>query len=189
MTTFNVHTKQTASPEAAQLLAAAEKAYGFVPNLLATFAESPATLKGYVTLGEIFGESSFSPTEQQTVLLAASRYNECHYCLAAHSTIAKMQNVATNVVDAIRDERPIADARLESLRQFTEAVIDKRGWLSEDEVDTFIAAGFTKAQAFEVILGAALKTISNYINHIAETPIDDAFAANARHATSDRAAG
>lgn len=189
MTTFDVHTKETASADAAQLLAAAEKAYGFVPNLLGTFAESPATLKGYMTLGKIFDESSFSPTERQTVLLTISRDNECRYCLAAHSTIAGMQNVPADVVDAIRDDRPIGDERLETLRQFTATVVAKRGWLTGAEVDAFIGAGFTRAQVFEVILGVGLKTISNYINHVADTPVDAAFAPRQWQPTVDREAG
>ena len=188
MTMFDVHTKESAPADSVQLLASAEKAYGFIPNLLGTFAESPATLKGYMTLGKIFDESSFTPSELQTILLTISRYNECRYCLAAHSTIAGMHNVPAAIVDAIRDDQPIADDRLETLRQFTVKVVDKRGWLSEGEVAEFIAAGFTKAQVFEVVLGVGLKTISNYINHVAETPVDATFAARQWQPPVDREA-
>jgi alkylhydroperoxidase family enzyme len=51
-----------------------------------------------------------------------------------------------------------------------------RGWVEETDIERFIAAGFTRAQVLEVILGVAMKTISNYSNHIAETPLDEAFA-------------
>ena len=176
MTTFDVHTKETAVPAAARLLGNAEKAYGFIPNLLGVFAESPTTLKGYMTLSKIFEESSFTPTEREVILLAASRYSDCHYCVAAHSSIADLQGVPAEVIDAIRDDRPIADQKLETLRDFTVAVIEKRGWVSEIDIDEFLAAGFTRAQVLEVILAVGLKTISNYINHVVDTPIDDAFA-------------
>ena len=73
MTTFDVHTKDTASPAAAELLAGAEKAFGFIPNLLGTFAESPVALEAYMSLGQIFDKSSFSATERQTILLTISR--------------------------------------------------------------------------------------------------------------------
>lgn len=179
MTNFQLHTQETAPPASAELLVDIEKAYGFIPNLLATFAESPATLKAYLSLGKIFDESSFSPTERQVVALTASRIGECHYCVAAHSTVADMQNISAKVVEAIRDDRPIADGKLESLRLLTTSVVENRGWVSEDETARFIAAGFTKAQVFEVVLGVGLKTLSNYVNHIADTPLDDAFAAKA----------
>ena len=176
MTTFDIHTKHTAAPEAARLLEGAERTYGFVPNLLGKFAESPAALKGYMTLAGIFDDTSFTATEQQVILLTASRFGECHYCVAAHSTVAGMQGVPSDVIDAIREDRPIANARLETLRDFTTAVVEKRGWVSEIDVDQFVAAGYTREQVLEVVLGVGLKTISNYVNHIVDTPIDDAFA-------------
>ena len=179
MSEFQVHTKETAQAESAELLGSAEKAFGFIPNLLGVFAESPATLKAYLTIGKIFDESSFSPTERQLVILAASRYNECDYCIAAHSKVASMQNVPADVVEAIRNDRPIADSKLEALRSFTTAVVEQRGFVSDDDTTSFLAAGYTKAQILEVILGISFKTLSNYTNHIADTPLDAAFAAKA----------
>ncbi len=158
------------------LLEGAEKAFGFVPNLIGTMAESPAATKGYLTIRQIFDETSFSPTERQLVILAASRYNECHYCVAAHSVVAEMQKVPNDVIQAIRSDRPIGDPRLEALRTFTTAVVDKRGWVSEDDIEAFLEAGYAKEQILEVILGVSMKTLSNYVNHIAQTPLDTAFA-------------
>ena len=98
MSNFNIHTKETAQTASAELLGNAEKAYGFIPNLLGVFAESPAALKAYLTLGQIFDESSFSPTERQLVILTASRFNECRYCIAAHSVVANLQKDRKSVV-------------------------------------------------------------------------------------------
>ena len=188
MSQFDVHSKETASTESAELLATAEKTYGFVPNLLGVMAESPATIKAYMTIGKIFDESSFSATERQVVILAASRFNECDYCVAAHSVVAGMQKVPADVIDAIRDDQPIDDEKLEALRTFTTAVVEKRGWVSGDEIAAFLAAGYNKAQILEVIVGLSFKTLSNYVNHIAETPLDDAFAAQAWTPVTDRLA-
>lgn len=179
MSEFKVHSADSAPGKSAELLKQAESAFGFVPNLLGTFAEAPATLEGYLTLGKLFDQSSFDATERQVVLLSVSRYNECHYCLAAHTVIAGMQNVPRDVVDAIRDGREIDDERLEALRRFTTTVVDRRGWADDAEIRRFEQAGFSRQQLLEVILGVAFKTISNYTNHIAETPIDDAFAGEA----------
>ena len=179
MSIFDIHTKKTAQAQSAELLANAEKAYGFIPNLLGVFAESPATLKAYLTIGKIFDESSFSPTERQLVVLTASRLNECRYCMAAHSTVAEMQKVPADIINAIRSDQPIADSKLQALRTFTTAVIDKSGWVTASETEAFLAAGYTKAQIIEVILGISFKTLSNYVNHISDTPLDDAFAPKA----------
>ena len=187
MSNFRIHSTATAPDAAATLLQQAESAYGFVPNLLGTFAESPATLDGYMTLGKLFDQTSFTATERQVVLLTISAWNECHYCVAAHSTIAGMPKVPRDVVDAIRDDRPISDPRLEALRRFTLAVVEQRGWAGDQAVGEFLAAGFTKQQILEVILGTAMKTLSNYTNHIAETPLDAAFAGEAWPGSQRRA--
>ena len=179
MSEFNVHTIDSAPRSSAPLLESAKASMGFVPNLLGVLAESPAALEGYLTLMRIFDTSTFDPVERQVAILAISRVNECDYCMAAHSVVASMQNVPVDIVQAIRDDRPIADAKLEALRRFSAAVIDKRGWVSEDDVTAFRSAGYTRAQVLEVILAASFKTLSNYANHIADTPLDDAFASRA----------
>ncbi len=179
MNEFKVHNKETATGGSVELLDVTEKALGFIPNLFGVFAESPAALKAYVTIGKIFDESSFSPTERQVVILAASRFNKCHYCIAAHSVVAEMQRVPADVVEAIRSDQSLADSRLEALRTFTITVVEKRGWATDDDIAAFLAAGFTNAQILEVILGVTYKTLSNYTNHISDTPLDEAFAPRA----------
>ncbi len=179
MSNFEIHTTETAQVAAADLLGGIEKAIGFIPNLYGVFAESPAALKAYIELGKTFDESSFSATERQLVILTASRLNDCRYCMAAHSVVAGMQNVPDNVIEALRNDQPIADARLQALRLFTTAVVEKRGWVSESDTAAFFYAGYSKGQVLEVILGVAFKTLSNYTNHIADTPLDPWFSAKA----------
>ena len=176
---YAIHTLDTAPEAAREPLAKAQRAFGFVPNLLAVMASAPSLLKAYMTLGALFDESSLTPSERQVVLLEVSYQNGCDYCVAAHTVIAGMQGVAADVVKAIRDGQPIADERLEGLRQFTAAVVQSRGWPSEEPTRAFFDAGYTQAQALEVILGVGMKTLSNYTNHLAATPLDVAFSKDA----------
>lgn len=178
MTNFTIHTQETAPAASKPILEGAQKAYGFIPNLMATLAESPASVEAYATLSGIFGKSTFSPTEEQVVLMTNNRLNNCTYCMAAHSTISQMQGVPADVIEALRNGVELADAKLEALRVFAIKVNQQRGELSPTDIDTFLQAGYTKAHIFEVIVGTALKVISNYSNHVAETPVDDAFQAN-----------
>jgi AhpD family alkylhydroperoxidase len=174
--TYTVHTLETAPKAAQEILAAAKKGLGFLPNLFAVMAEAPALVKAYATLSRIFDETSFSATERQVVLLTVSYVNDCEYCIAAHSVIAGMQKVPDQVVQAIRQGRPIADRKLEALRRLTAAVVGARGWPSEEDLGAFLSAGYGKQQVLEVVLGVGMKTLSNYTNHIAGTPLDHAFA-------------
>ncbi len=174
--TYTIHTVETAPEAAKEALAAAGKGFGFVPNLLAVMAEVPALLTAYRTLIGLFDQTSLNASERQVVLLTASYENRCEYCVAAHSMIAKMQKVPDAVVAAIRDGRLIADSKLQALRAFTSAVVNSRGLPSDADTAAFFAAGYTRTQVLEVVLGVGIKTLSNYTNHVAETPLDQAFA-------------
>lgn len=179
MTEFRIHTAETAPEASRSAIAQAEKAFGLVPNLIGVFAESPAAVKGYMALAGAFGSSSLTPLEREVVLISASVENECHYCVAAHTTVTQLQGLDQPVIAAVRIGGPIADQRLEALRRFTVLVVRQRGYVADVDVDAFLGAGFTRAQVLEVVLGVGLKTLSNYTNHLAETPLDAPFQANA----------
>mgnify|MGYP000704292700 FL=1 len=99
----------------------------------------------------------------------------CHYCVPAHTGIANMMKVDEAITEALRNETPLADEKLEALRTFTLSVVRNRGNVTQEDLDAFYAVGYGEQQVLEVILGLAQKTISNYTNHIAHTPVDDAF--------------
>ena len=178
MTTFTTHTLDSAPAAAKPIFQNSLKAYGFVPNLYATMAEAPAILDGYTTLSNIFGKSELTETERQIILMTNNRLNGCEYCMAAHTTLSQMGGVKDEVIIALRNNSPIADSKLEALRQFTIALNKSRGWLSNMQIEAFLAAGYTRQTVLEVILGTALKTLSNYTNHIAKTDLDVAFVPN-----------
>lgn len=178
MTRFKKHTIETAPDAARPILQAALKGYGFIPNLYAAMAEAPAILEGYMSLSAIFGKTGLSETEQQIILMTNNRLNGCKYCMAAHTTLSQMAGVDGDIIDALRNGTPIADAKLEALRQFAIAINENRGWPSEAQLDAFLAAGYTLQTVLEVILGTALKILSNYTNHVADTALDEAFLPN-----------
>ncbi|WP_203291683.1 carboxymuconolactone decarboxylase family protein [Maricaulis parjimensis] len=172
---------QTNAPAAARgVLSKAKAQYGFVPNVLGEMAGSPTALEAYAAMNQAFGRSGLTAIEQQIVLLTTSFANNCEYCVAVHSTLALDAGLDRDVIMTIRDGEPIRlDARLEALRQFTLAIVRERGLVERSDVDAFLKAGFTKANVLDVIHGVTVKTMTNYINHIAETPLDEAFKAMA----------
>ncbi len=188
MTDFTFHNAETAPQASKPLVAAATSAFGFFPNLLAGMAEAPALLEGYMTLAGIFDKTNLSETERQIILMTNNRLNGCTYCMAAHTTISQGAKVPADVIDALRNGTAIADPKLEALRQFSIAVNEHRGWVDEADVEAFLAAGYTRQTVLEVILGTSLKVMSNYTNHIAKTPVDGAFQANAWTAGERQAA-
>jgi AhpD family alkylhydroperoxidase len=175
MTSFTTHTIESAPTQSQPLLKGANDALGFVPNLFGTMAEAPSLLEGYMALASIFDKSSFSETERQIVLMTNNRLNGCVYCMSAHTALSKMGGVADDVIEALRTGSPIANIKLEALRQFSIVINEKRGWPEQKDLDAFLSAGYTQQNVLEVILGTSLKVMSNYTNHIAETELDNAF--------------
>jgi uncharacterized peroxidase-related enzyme len=177
-TLFAPLTIATAPDASKPVLANIEKAYGFIPNLMATFANNPTVLQGYIALDAAYEEGSFTPKERQIILLAASVENHCSYCAAAHSTVAKgALHTPADVISAIRENTPVPDAKIDALVTLVKEIVRERGYAKEQTIQNFIAAGYRKEQVMELLLGIALKTISNYLDHISPAPIDQAFAA------------
>ncbi len=174
---FEIHTLQTAPEASKPVLADVEKAYKFIPNLYGALAESPLALSAYHQLsGLIQSKSSLTPQEQQVVMLAVSFENGCDYCMAAHSAMAAMAKTPPATIQALRDGNPPADAKTAALVTFARAVVQQRGWMEEEQLNAFRSAGYTEVQVLDILAIAALKTISNYTNHLATTPLDAAFA-------------
>ena len=175
MTDFTLHNKETAPEDARPLLENSEKAFGMIPNLHALMAESPEHLEAYQRLHELFQKTSLGTVEHNVVWLTINVEHHCHYCMPAHTGIAKSQDVDDSIIEALRNAEPLDDERLEALRQFTLKVVRQRGDVSDSDVETFINAGFTRRNVLDVILGVAQKVMSNYANHIGQTPVDKPF--------------
>lgn len=173
MAEFKLHDVDSAPEAAKAQLQGIEKAMGFVPNLFAKLAEAPQALEAYNSLNALFQKTSLSPVEQQVVLLTVSVENQCHFCVAAHTAGAKKAGMDEAVLQALREQKPLPDARLNALHEFTLAVVRDRGWVGDAAVDRFLETGYTQQQVLEVVLGVAMKTLSNYANHIAGTPLNE----------------
>lgn len=176
MPDFEIHTLETAPEESRPLLENSQKAFGRIPGLHGVMAEAPALLQGYKQLHQLFSEqTSFDKDELTVVWQAINVEHNCHYCVPAHTGIAKMMKVDDAITEALRNETALPNDRLEALRTFTLAVVRDRGSVDKAAVQAFLDAGFTKRQVLEVILGVSQKVMSNYTNHLAETPVDEAF--------------
>jgi uncharacterized peroxidase-related enzyme len=174
---FAAHDAETAPEPSRSLMRKVEQAMGMVPNMLRVISASPAALEGYLTLSNLFGaKAGFGSVESHVILQTINRANTCEYCMAAHAVIAvNKQGVPVEIDQLLRRGARLPDKRLEALRAFTAATVDQKGWLDRAQLDAFFAGGFGPADALNVILAIAMKTISNYANHMAETPLDDAF--------------
>lgn len=168
--------QEQAPPASRDVMNSLEAESGGLPNLYRVLAHSPSALRAYAAMSKMLKDSGLTDQEQQVVLLTASRENRCDYCMAAHSSGARAAGLDEDALESLREGQHIRnDDRLEALRQFTQRVVAKRGRLENEDIDVFLAAGFKESNVLDVMLGVAMKTLSNYTNHLAETPLDEKF--------------
>ena len=171
-TTYAIHTTESAPETAADALRALQAAVGVIPNLAATMAESPALLRGFLALRELYGTTGFSGGEVQVLSLTAAYENDCAWCVAFHTAMALKEGVDRDAVDTIRRGGAPADPRLGPLCEFARAMVRNRGRIDPPTWQAFLAAGYSKRQALDVVMGMAFSLMANYAGHVTDPPLD-----------------
>ncbi|PCJ35534.1 MAG: carboxymuconolactone decarboxylase [Cellvibrionales bacterium] len=172
---FTLYTPETAPQAAQDELKDSIASFGWVPNLHAVLAEAPPVLTAYKSLHGLFQQSSFDAEELTVVWQSINLENECHYCVPAHTTIAGMMEVDSALINSLNEGKALPTEKLDVLRDTTQAVLNQRGDLNDEQITRFNAVGYGNQQLLEIILGIAQKIISNYTNKLAHTPLDDQF--------------
>jgi alkylhydroperoxidase family enzyme len=171
---FPLHDETTAPEAAREALADTRRSFGMIPNLERVMATAPALLATYSAGWAAFDETALTPVERQVVYQTANFENECEYCVPWHSYLADDAKMAPADIEALRTGAALDDPKLETLRRFARALIHTRGKIAPAELEAFFEAGYDARQALEVVLGLAIKTMSNFTNSIAGTPLDEA---------------
>ncbi len=177
MTTFPIHTLQSALPAAQAPLQSLNDAFGMLPNLLGAMATSPNLIKALAGLFGVVHAGSFSEADIQILLLTNAVANKSPWPVAFHSTLALQQGIGLDDIDAIRTGNTPADPRYAALSTLAKTLIAQRGHLASDDTDRFLAAGFEPAHLLEVIAVTAASTITNYTASVTNPPVDAQFAA------------
>lgn len=168
----------TVSQKTTELFEATKKSLGFIPNMYVKMGANTALLDAYTYAYNSFrANSGFSPAEQEVVFLSVAYENNCEYCVAAHSFVGDMMTkVPAEVTNAIREGKQVPDVKLAALSKLTRSLTSNRGNVSQEEIDDFLAAGYSEAHVLGIIAGIAVKTMSNYSNHNTDPELDAAFA-------------
>lgn len=175
MSAYRVHTLETAPEGSRSSLQELKKGIGVLPNLAAAMSESPELLRGFLSIREIFYGGTFTPGEIQVLALTNAFENGCQYCMSLHSTFALREGVSSETVQALRAGDAPKEATLAGLSDFSRQLVRARGRVREEDLRSFHAAGYSKAQALEVVLGVAVSVLPNFAHHLTGCPVDDAF--------------
>src|SRR5580704_9474903 len=179
MTSFPVHSIESAPEGSKPALKQLQSAFGMIPNLIGAMSTSPILTNSLVGLfGNVHG-GSFIEAQVQIVLLTDAVTNAATWAVAFHTALALKEGIDPADVQAIRDGRLPKDGKFAALSALAKALIEKRGRLDDRDVDRFLAAGFGKDHLLEVIAAVAASTITNYTASITKPPLDAPFQAHA----------
>jgi uncharacterized peroxidase-related enzyme len=170
---FVDHTIETAPESARHTLAATEKRFGYLPAAVARLAEAPLLLDGFLKLKAMFETTSLDQLARETVIMTIATRNGCHLCVAMHTAELRQIDADPALVTALREDKPLPDARLQAVRDFTHTVLDTTGAVPDEALEAFTAAGFSSRQALEVVLGIGTYTLSTFANRLTRAPLDE----------------
>jgi uncharacterized peroxidase-related enzyme len=154
-----------------ELLEEARRAFGRTPNMIATMANSAATLDGYLGLKGALQKGALSQDLRELISLAAAEVNACKYCLAAHSAAGKMVGLGDSEILASRSGESI-DEKTRAALKFVRHLLVERGWIGDADVADVRAAGYTDGEITEIVANVAMNIFANYLNHVAKTEVD-----------------
>jgi AhpD family alkylhydroperoxidase len=144
---------------------------GLEKNIFLSMAGAPAILEMYLGIAGAAGKMKLSAKERETIQLAIGNSNRCDYCVAAHTMIGKGAGLTDAQTIEARKGR-MQDAKLNALVAFSLALHEKRGFVSDNDVAAFKAAGYTDENVAEVVGVYTLAIFTNYFNHVNQTPVD-----------------
>lgn len=175
MPLYPIHTIASAPAKSKPTLEQLQQTFGVIPNLAGVIANSPKLVAAFLAVFQQVHSSSLTEQEIQIVLLTDAVANSCTYAVAFHTALARKEGVSSEETDAIRQRRTPTDQRFAALSTLAKTLIEKRGHVSEQQVDAFLAAGFTKEQILEVITVVAASTITNYAGSVANPALEDQY--------------
>ncbi|WP_299884109.1 carboxymuconolactone decarboxylase family protein [uncultured Lacinutrix sp.] len=162
---------ETTTGKSKELFNAVQNKLGFIPNLIKVFGNSPATLQTYLSLGELTASGEFTNKYREQLALAIAESNACNYCLSAHTAIGKMNGLTDEQTQQSR-QGFANEEKAQAGLQFAKLVTENRGQVSTEAINDVKTAGFNDGEILEIVLNVVSNTLTNYVNHIAETEVD-----------------
>lgn len=171
---FAIHSITSAPEGSRDALKRLESSVGAIPNLAATMAGSAALIQGFVSLREINNAASgLNAQERELLFLSNATANQCSYCQTIHSVFASKTGLSAEIIEAVRQEKPLEDSRLNALVAFGRSVVKNRARLEPAEVRTFLAAGYQPGNVLDVVACLAQSIMANYTSHITHVELDE----------------
>lgn len=144
---------------------------GTVPNIFRTMARAPAVLNGFLSFSGALDKAELPATLREQISLVSAQTNGCDYCASAHQALGKMAGLLPDeIAGAFKGQS--AEAKAQAALVFVQAILAKRGKVSDAELTAVKAAGYSEGQVLEIVASVALNIFTNYFNNVVDTEID-----------------
>lgn len=155
-----------------ELLDGIKAKLGGVPNLMRTFAQSPAALQFFLGGSQALAGGALPAALRERIDLAVSEANGCRYCLAAHTALGKKLGLSDAAIADARRGTAADDPKADAVLRLALALTRGRGQVSDADLAAVRAAGVTDGEIAEVVAAVALKVFTNYFAVLAGVEVD-----------------
>lgn len=163
---------ETTTGKSKELFNAIQSKLGMVPNMMRTMGNSPAVLNGYLSLNAALSEGRLGAKLGELIALTVANANSCDYCNAAHSFIGeKLVHIDAEAINDAKSGKS-NDAKIQAALDFSRVLIDKKGEVSEADMDALKSAGYDDGTIAEIIAHVSLNIFTNYFNKAAKVLVD-----------------
>lgn len=163
--------RKSASGPVKELLDQIHAAFGTVPAMFATVANSPAALASMWASFGAYGGGALGPALGEQIAVAVANRNSCEYCLAAHTLLGRKAGVGDDTLAAAQVGRS-DDPSVAALLEFALKLVDERGQVSPADVQALRDVGWGDEHIVETVGQVALNIFTNYINVALGVPVD-----------------
>ena len=164
-------TVETANGKAKDLLEGVKQAMGAELNIFGAFANAPAALEAYLNINGALTNGALAPQLREQLALVTAGYNGCDYCASAHTFLGEKAGISKDEL-ANNMSGKASDAKTQAALTFAYNLIEKRGRVSEAEVQAVREAGYSDEEMVEILAHVAMNTFTNYFNEAFKTEID-----------------
>ncbi|NML57673.1 carboxymuconolactone decarboxylase family protein [Chryseobacterium cheonjiense] len=172
MKTISVPEKEQLGFGSQSILESVEKKMGKIPNLYATIGYSSSALKAMLeTEAALSHDSSFTAKEREAINLVVSQVNECDYCLAAHTALAKMRGFTEEETIEVRKGNS-DNVTLNAIIKLAQSIANNKGNAGDGALEDFFNSGYNEKALIELTALVALRSFTNYVFANTRIPID-----------------
>ena len=169
---FPVHTIDSAPEASRSAMRDVQARFGAIPNLAGARATSPVLIQSFIGIFDKVHGGNFTEPQIQTVLLTDAVTNDCGWAVALHTALALQAGVDPVEIESMRAGRSPSDSKLGALSTLARTLIEKRGRVDDQDIEQFLATGFSEGLLLEAITIVAASTITNYTGNVTNPPLD-----------------